>query len=213
MEQLTSLKIVICGIHDQDKLAREQVLSRWKDWAACRINLQVVFKFLPTPQPLYKKKHQTPAGHLYGPHGWNSLIAELSNNGLLETPAVLMAAADIHPGSSLFQTIQDLMDEDVQGWWFSVKPPPYYFHNILVKDRYQVKYFEMPHLFTIDEKKNMFFNHITDQHFLNAQDAPQILQNDDGVCFLNTQRFAKDNPMPYEFTDSDYLWFKNGCPR
>jgi len=213
VERLTTLTVVVSDISNQDSVARERAFRRWKDWADGRIDLKIAFMNLPTPPPVYEKKHQASNGEVSGSHGWNGLIVKISNHGLFETPAVLMTAADIHPGPSLLQSIQDLMDQEVQGWWFSVKPPPFYFHNILVKDRYQVKYFEMPQLFTIDEDKGMFFNHITGQHFLNAQDAPQILQNDDGLCFINTERFAKNNPLPYEFTDSDYLWFENGSPR
>ena len=213
MERLTSLKIVVYGIDGQGTVAQEQAYRRWQQWAAEKIKLQIAFMKAPTPPSIYNKKHPTSTGGKFGPYGWNDLITEISDNGLFKVPAVLMAAADIHPGASLLQSVQGLMDQEVPGWWFSVKPPPYYFHNILVKDRYQVKYFEMPQLFTIDEEKGMFFNHITGQHFLNAQDAPQILQTDGGLCFINTQRFAKDNPLPYEFIDTDYLWFENGRPR
>ena len=205
--------MVVCGIHDQNTPAREQVFRRWKDWAAGKIKLNVVFECQPPSRPPDRQTHHSPAGQRHGPHGWESLLAKLSNNGLLRTPAVLLAAADIQPGSSLLQTLQNLMARDIQGWSFSVKPPPFYFHNILVKDRYQVKYFEMPRLFTVDEKRNMFLNHITGRHFLNAQDAPQILQNDDGLCFINTRRFIANHPLPFEFSDSDYLWFGNGSLR
>ena len=202
MERLRLLKVIVCDRATHSAFAQERLHKRWRRWAADQLDIQVVFMTVSEcPEDV--------RGHSAS-RTWNTLIAKVSQKDLLSAPVVLMASAGVCPGDSLLSSLQAITDRPEKGWWFSVKPPPYYFHNVLVKEGALVKNFEMAGVFSMDEERGMFFNHITGRHFLNAQDAPQILQNDNGLCLINPKRFSLKIPLPFEFSDIDYRWVEKG---
>jgi hypothetical protein len=123
----------------------------------------------------------------------------------MKAEGFLVVRGDTGPGPSLYETLRRLLREDRKGWWFSVSPPDFLAHNLLVKAGTTMRPFEMDGVFSYDSGKAMFYNEISRSHFLHSQDAPQIFTEDGRLCFVARDRFDADCAIPYRFGEADLL--------
>ncbi len=205
MDRIKRLTIWIFGHKGQLEALSDHLRGIWHDWAPEDILISIHLLELFMDEINFETDSSDSRDNAMISY-YRDKIIPITYKKTIDSAqdAMLLVSPQVIPGPALHETLQRLMDENQFGWWFSIKPPTFYLHNLMVIENHSRTYFTMDGVFSYDPEKKMFFNHITEKHFLNSQDAPHILQTDGKLCFINLTLYRKDNPMPYEFNDMDY---------